>query len=409
MSSGKLVGYRFSPTVQEVLFVVELAKAPVTLENIAWDETEKRKELVTKTPTGTFPYLETEHGVLSESKAIEYYIAETYKPELLGANPFEKAQVKQWIDFATAEIYRCSRDIIYPIFGWAKSDKESTDKSNKALKDYLKTVDNHLKGKKYFVGEKVTLADVVMFQVLRFYFQVHFVEGMRKNVIPNITAWFTALMATPEAVKVFGRTILCKVALKPFAAPEKKKEEKKKEEKKKEDKKEEVPEEPKKKKVNPLDLLPPSTFELEKFKREFLNNKDKKDAMEKFWAQYDPKGYSLWWMEYQKLPSEGKILFRTSNSKSFFLQKLDSFRKYAFAVHGVYGKEGDYEVRGCWMWRGTEIPDEIKEHDNFEYMTIKKLDPTKPEDKQLVSDYWTKVNETDEVEGRLCADVDYFN
>ena len=47
--------------------------------------------------------------------------------------------------------------------------------------------------------------------------------------------------------------------------------------------------------------------------------------------------------------------------------------------------------------------------DNFEYMTIKKLDPSKPEDKQLVEDYWTKLNETDEVEGRKCADVEYFN
>ena len=33
-----------------------------------------------------------------------------------------------------------------------------------------------------------------------------------------------------------------------------------------------------------------------------------------------------------------------------FLQKLDNFRKYAFAVHGVYGTEGIYnklEVFGC--------------------------------------------------------------
>ena len=26
-----------------------------------------------------------------------------------------------------------------------------------------------------------------------------------------------------------------------------------------------------------------------------------------------------------------------------------------------------------------------------------------------INDYWTKVNETDEVEGRLAADVEYFN
>ena len=73
--------------------------------------------------------------------------------------------------------------------------------------------------------------------------------------------------------------------------------------------------------------------------------------MNKFWEIYDPEGYSLWWMEYQNLPEKGKVLFRCSNSKGMFLQKLDNFRKYAFAVHGVYGTEGDYKIIDVWMWR----------------------------------------------------------
>ena len=236
---------------------------------------------------------------------------------------------------------------------------------------------------------------------------------MRNNVFKNVTNWFTKIMESPEAKKAYGRILLCKQVVKPHI-PEKKKEEKKKEEKKVEKKKEEKEKEkeeekPKAKPKNPLDELPPSKLELETFKRAFLNNKDKADAMNKFWEIYDPEGYSLWWMEYQNLPEEGKVLFRCSNSKGMFLQKLDTFRKYAFAVHGVYGTEGDYKIRGVWMWRGKEIPNEMKEHDNFPYMTIRQLDISKEEDKQLVNDYWTKVNETDEVEGRLAADVEYFN
>ena len=42
------------------------------------------------------------------------------------------------------------------------------------------------------------------------------------------------------------------------------------------------------------------------------------------------------------------------------------------------------------MQRGKEIPNEMKEYDNFDYMTIRKLDINKEEDKQLVNDYWTK-------------------
>ena len=32
----------------------------------------------------------------------------------------------------------------------------------------------------------------------------------------------------------------------------------------------------------------------------------------------------------------------------------------------------------------------MKEHDNFDYMTIRKLVINKDEDKQLVNDHWTK-------------------
>ena len=391
LSKNKLYGYRFSPTVQEVLHTIELTKAPITLENIDWDDDKRREQILPMSPTQTLPLLETENGSLSQSKAIELYLIETYKPELYGSSPIEKALINQWIDFATQEIYLSSRPLVYPIFGWMEHDKEKTSESGKELLNNLKIVDKHLEGKKFLVGDKITLADVVLCNKIRLLFMMCYPEGLRKNQLKNLNEYFVNMMETPEAKKVYGRTLLCKNPVKAYQKPkeEKKKEEKKKEEKKKEEKKEEEVK-PKPKPKNPLDELPPSKLELETFKRAFLNNKDKADAMNKFWEIYDPEGYSLWWMEYQNLPEEGKVLFRCSNSKGMFLQKLDSLRKYAFAVHGVYGTEGDYKIRGVWMWRGTEIPNEMKEHDNFPYMTIRKLDINKEEDKQLVNDYWTK-------------------
>ena len=52
---------------------------------------------------------------------------------------------------------------------------------------------------------------------------------------------------------------------------------------------------------------------------------------------------------------------------------------------------------------------EMKEYYLYEYITFRKLYHSKDEDKKLVHDYWTKLNETDEVEGRKCADFEYFN
>ena len=409
--SEKLVGYRFSPTVQEVLHVIHLTKATVELQDVDWEDRETRKTLTPKSPTGTFPFLEIGDQVLSESRAIENYLAMKYKPELLGENELEKAQVRQWSDFGIFEIGFCAKEIVYPIFGWKPYCKESADKANERLKGFMRTLDAQLKDKEYVMGAKLTLADVCLFRELKYFFQLVFPKGLRDKVFPNVTKWFQKMAETEEVKKVYGKILLCNQPLKPFIQEQKEeKKPEKKQEKKPEKKPEEGEEPPKeKKKVNPLDLLPPSKLELETFKRAFLNNKDKEDAMNKFWEIYDPEGYSLWWVEYQNLPTECKILFRTSNSKGMFLQKCDAVRRYAFAVHGVYGVEDDYKIRGCWMFRGTEIPQEMKDNDLYEYLTFRKLDINKPEDKQLVHDYWTKLNETDEVEGRKCADVEYFN
>jgi len=142
-------------------------------------------------------------------------------------------------------------------------------------------------------------------------------------------------------------------------------------------------------------------------KKQFLNT-DKVVALQDFWKNIDLEGFSFWFMQYQKLESEGKVLFMSNNSSSFFLQKLDPFRKYTFSAHGVYGVEGNYEIRGVWMWRGTDIPEEIKEHDNFAYMTIKKLDPTQEATKKFIEDYWLHIEPGNVVDGMPVAEVVYF-
>ena len=59
--------------------------------------------------------------------------------------------------------------------------------------------------------------------------------------------------------------------------------------------------------------------------------------------------------------------YLTANLMNGFIRNLDPFRKYAFAGYGVYGTPGKYEIKGVWLWRGTEIPEEWREHQSFEY------------------------------------------
>ena len=143
--------------------------------------------------------------------------------------------------------------------------------------------------------------------------------------------------------------------------------------------------------MNPLDLLPKSPFNLDDFKREISNNPDKHESVRLFWEKFDPVGWSLWKLVYQKYEGEGTVGYLTSNLKNGFLRNLDHFRKYAFAGFGVYGTEGNYEIQGAWLWRGTEIPEEMREHQSFEYYTVTKLDHTKEEDRALIDQYWANL------------------
>jgi elongation factor 1-gamma len=335
------------------------------VQNVTWDD--KNRDSVKKnSATATLPYLETSKGNISEAFAIIQFLVGSSNPALLGNGAWEKSQVDQWVDFAQMDLGKNNFAAVYHLFGWTEYNKEKSDAALKDIKDHLTVLNNHLSGEDFIVGNSYTLADLELFYILKNYWQYIFVEEIRKNQFRNISSWFAKLMSNAHIQAAYGRILLCKA---PQKTP---KVEAKKEAKKAE--KTEAPaaksEKPKategddedksaKKKVNPLDLLAPSAFVFDDFKREFMNSKDRASVMVDFWKKFDANGYSLWTMKYDKLPSEGKILFRTRNSLSFFLQKLDCFRKYSFGAHGIYGVEGDYEIQGCWMWRGTEIPEEV--------------------------------------------------
>ena len=91
----------------------------------------------------------------------------------------------------------------------------------KTLKDEAKLVNSALKGKKFLVGDKLTLADVVVGWSLTTAFQLCFDAGFRKS-ISDLNKWFEAFTKLPEVVQAAGNIKSCAVALKPPGAKEEK-------------------------------------------------------------------------------------------------------------------------------------------------------------------------------------------
>lgn len=386
--SQKLNGNKFTPCIQKVLVTARFVGANVTVNHVHCTDP-ANANLVKASPTGTLPTLETQDGVISESNAISLYLGTKLNPAFFGTEGIQRVQVAQWVNFASSDLASNLHNVVFPVFGWSEhhSHEQEAHAANE-LKNQLKVLNTHLENRRFVVGDNATYADVALFFALRHYFQLVSLDAYRKNAISNITNWFVEFSNNANVVSVCGKTLLGQSVQKPPKLP---KEEKKKEEKK------EAPkatggddeEKPAKKPKNPLELLPETSLDIETYKREFMNSKDRKSTLENFWKTFDSKGWSFWWMQYQNLPTEGKVLFKTNNSASMFLQKLDHFRKWAFGCYGVYGVEGDYVCRGVLMWRGLEIPQEVKDHDSFEWMDIKQLDWEK--DRAFIEEYWLNL------------------
>ena len=201
----------------EVLHTSYILKANIIFEDADLEDITKRNSFAQKTPTTTLPFLETPQGNISESISIETFLANKFRPDLLGSNILERAKVNQWIEFGSCEIQKCLQEIIYSIFNWKELNKEMSDNANKKLNQNVKILEKQLKhGKKYILGDKITLADIVLFRYLRYFMMLHFPENLRNSLLPKVTKWFENIMKSPEAIEAYGRTILCKKQLRPL-------------------------------------------------------------------------------------------------------------------------------------------------------------------------------------------------
>jgi elongation factor 1-gamma len=412
---SNLGGFR----TNKILVAAHIVEAPIEL--VVVDHAKiKEPEFLKKNPNGKIPVLETKEGTLFESNSILRYVARIKKDKgLYGTNEYQESQVDQWLDWCGLELEPPLLHLMLPIFGWTEFDKDQNKKAQSDMMAVLRILDAHLKVHNHMVGSSLTIADIAICSALIYPMKFLWEEKYRKN-FAAVTKYVESTAAHGAFAQVFGKLRLCQKSMEPAhlekAAPATKKDQPKdakadkpvEKKKKKDDDNDEEDEPVVKSEKNPLDSLPPSKFNLFDFKTLFVNAADKHEALKFFWENYDNEGYSLYNVHYIKVEGEGKVLFLTNNMMNGFLQRLEHFRKYAFAVHGVYGEEPNLEIKGVWCWRGQGIPFEIKDLDSYEFHTWTKLDPSKPEDRKKVTESWTGLNEGAIVDGLTAREVKYF-
>ena len=405
------------------LITAIMAKADFELK-VHTRESLKTEEYLKIHPYGKAPSIQTPEGPIFESNTIARYIARKSN-SLYGKSPIEQTLIDQWLDNIRMDIAAQVR-IAYCVYGWPsyQISKEDFEKHLVEMIKTLKVVDAHLKTNQYLVGTEVSIADIALVSDLHPSYRFLFTETERK-ALPNLSAYFDRLIQLPAFKTVIGNVphLETRPTIK-FAShahehhdhkkdekKDKKKDEKtdkKKDDKKDKKKKEEKPkkevekeEEDEIKEEKPVEYtFPATTFNFHDFKTLYVNEPDKQKALDFLWQNWDTNAFSFWKLKYDKLPSEGKVTFLTNNLMNGFLDRADACRKHTLGIQGVYGDEPNLDIKGVWMWRGVEVLPYLKDHPQFEYYECKKLDVNNPEDKALITEYWTKLNQdVDKVEG----------
>lgn len=359
------------------------------------------------------PAYETKDGkYLSESNAIAYFVA---NDQLRGKSDFEKAQVLQWIFFADSEILPYSSAWVFPLLGILPYNKNAVERAREDVTRSLNVLNQHLLNQTFLVGERLTLADIIVFtNLLSLYGNV--LEPSVRSEYVNVNRWFTTVLNQPQVLKVVPNFKLAVKAIefdpkkyaefqaKTGGAAKPQKEQQPKKEKKpaapKKEKEVEPEEEPdaaelalaaEPKSKDPFEALPKGTFNYDDFKRCY-SNEEEAVSIKYFWDKFDAENNSIWFGEY-KYNDELTQTFMSCNLIGGMFQRLDKMRKQSFASVCLFGENNNSSISGIWVWRGHDLAFELSPDWKVDYEVYdwKKLDPTSEETKKLVTQYfsWT--------------------
>ncbi|KAJ2728140.1 hypothetical protein IW152_006057 [Coemansia sp. BCRC 34962] len=377
---------------------IDLATTPDFVMNVD----NKKEEYLAKYPAGKVPVFEGVNGLhLIDSSAIAYYVASQAgsNSPLLGQTAEETAEILQYMFFTEADLMPAIAGTLYSIQGFMPYIKPAQQYSEEQCFRFLGVLDAILLNKTFLVGERITIADIILACDLMTVYTAYLTSEDRKKY-RNVTRYFKTMINQPAFKAVVGEVTLCVERIKPQPSAkdakkaekaEKKAEKKPAEQPKKAEKKakevdeDEEMEAPAPKPKSKLDLLPPPKMVLDDWKRFYSNNDTKPDAMNWLWENYDDEGYSFWKVEY-KYNDELAKLFMTNNLIGGHFNRLERARKYAFGNLLTLGKDDDNMIWGYFMVRGKEIPEEVSDAADFESFAWTAADHKDPKTRAEIED-----------------------
>lgn len=349
---------------------------------------------------GKVPALQTPEGGFWEVNSILRHLARlSPRYPLYGKNVYEASLIDTWMDWVISDIEGPAYHI-YPLEKLEGKTPEEIHIHVDRIKASLETLNKHLGNNTFLASNRVTIADLALAFALLPLFSEVFDAGFRKSS-NNVARWFETVVHQPKFLEIFGEVHLlsAKTPLPPVPKkqPQRKARAKKEGDEEGGDDEPEMEEAGEKLDIGYLAELPPSTFNLERWKTVYANTvPSRPEATTYFWQNFDPEGWSLWYYTYN-YPDECTLDFKTTNLFGGFLQRAEAVKnlaKFSMTSMVILKKDDRFHINGIWLFRGTELPPPFTKVDDVNYYTWNKVDINNPEQKTLAEDIWAWSSET---------------
>jgi glutathione S-transferase len=192
----KLYMNALSPNVRRVRLTAAVLELQLDEQRLDFTKGEhKNPEYLALNPNGAVPTLVDGNFVLTESRAIMQYLA-SKKPEsgLFPRDEQLRADITRW-QFWDASHFSPQlgtltfEKIIKPMFGMGQADQGKVDEAIASFRRFGAVLDERLEGKRYVVGNALTVADLTIGCSLMYAKQTDAPLGD----FPNIQAWFSRI------------------------------------------------------------------------------------------------------------------------------------------------------------------------------------------------------------------------
>ena len=177
------------------------------------------KEILSFSPTKTFPLLKAGDDFIAGTLPIVKYLIKSAKDEsdgvlldnrkiLLGKNLKEESRVDMWTHYIFTTVFPITTEIESQLYGRKKFNQAIFDNALKDLLDVLETVNEQLKLNTFLTSNTIQLPDLMLTSVLFHCFNDVLTQD-KKEKIPNVIRMFKFVSHMKQFIDIFGEPILC--------------------------------------------------------------------------------------------------------------------------------------------------------------------------------------------------------